>query len=115
MNASPRASAGAPSRALGAAALAGLVGLAVSACGASTPESNTPGGEITSSEVVPDLTLATFTAQCDERHGKVEVHPHCGGVNTCKGFSYDTSTQTLTEHTCKGLNTCGGYSCVIPG
>jgi hypothetical protein len=70
-------------------------------------------GVITSSTVVADMTLEKFTADCDALGGTVEIHPHCGGSNSCKGMSYDTATQTLTEHTCKGLNTCAGYSCII--
>ncbi len=68
---------------------------------------------ITSSTIVPDLTLEDFTAECDKRGGTVEIHPHCGGENTCRGMSYDTGTQTLTEHTCRGMNVCAGFSCVI--
>ena len=59
------------------------------------------------------LTLEQFTALCDAKHGIVEIQPHCGGSNACRGMSYDSNTQTLTEHTCRGTNTCGGYSCVI--
>jgi hypothetical protein len=70
-------------------------------------------GVITSSTVVADMTLEKFTADCDALGGALEIHPHCGGFNSCKGMSYDTGTQTLTEHTCKGLNTCAGYSCII--
>jgi hypothetical protein len=72
------------------------------------------GGVITSSTVDATMDLAKFTALCDARHGTVEIHPHCGGYNSCKGLSYDTSTHVLTEHTCKGLNTCAGYSCIDP-
>ena len=60
-----------------------------------------------------NMTLEQFTDDCDARRGKVELHSHCGGVNSCKGFSYDEDTDVLTEHTCKGANTCAGYSCVI--
>ncbi len=95
------------------AALVGLLGVPLSACGGEDAQADEPA--ITSSRVVPGLTLEAFTAQCDERHGTVEIIPHCGGVNTCRGMSYDTETEVLTEHTCKGLNTCGGFSCVVPG
>ena len=58
------------------------------------------------------LTLEQFTALCDSMNGIFEIQPHCGGSNACRGMSYDTGTQTLTEHTCRGTNTCAGYSCV---
>lgn len=60
-----------------------------------------------------EVTLEDFTADCDVLGGTIEIHPHCGGVNTCKGMSYDTGTKVYTEHTCKGLNTCAGFSCVL--
>jgi hypothetical protein len=76
-------------------------------------DAGTDAGVITSSAVVPDMTLEKFTADCDALGGTVEIHPHCGGANSCKGMSYDTDTLVFTEHTCKGLNTCAGYSCVL--
>lgn len=91
------------------AALAGLLG--GSACDGNEPATD---GKILSSSVEPDMTLEAFTEECDERKGKVELHAHCGGLNSCKGFSYDDETHVLTEHTCKALNTCSGYSCVVP-
>jgi hypothetical protein len=97
------------SRALVTAALGGLL-LAAPACGSSASD-----GVITSSTTDPSMTLEQFTKSCDARHGAVEIHSHCGGENSCKGMSYDTGNQVLTEHTCKGLNTCTGYSCVVPG
>lgn len=69
---------------------------------------------ITLSVVDKTMTLEEFTKRCDALGGKVEIHPHCGGVNSCKGMSYDTTTSVYTEHGCKGLNTCAGYSCVVP-
>jgi hypothetical protein len=93
-----------------AAALGGLLCLTVSAC---SSEPDEPTGVVTSSTVDPNMTLEQFTDDCDARRGKVELHSHCGGVNSCKGFSYDEDTDVLTEHTCKGANTCAGYSCVI--
>jgi hypothetical protein len=99
-----------PSRALVAAAIAGLLSLGGAGCDSAGSE-----GEITSSTVVTDMTLERFTADCDERDGTVELHAHCGGLNTCKGFSYDDATHVLTEHTCRALNTCSGYSCVVGG
>jgi hypothetical protein len=71
-------------------------------------------GVITSSVVDDTMTLEKFTANCDALDGKIEIHPTCGGFNTCKGMSYDDGTHVLTEHTCAGLNTCSGYSCVVP-
>ncbi len=68
--------------------------------------------EVTSTEIIPDLGLADFTADCDEAGGVVEEHSHCGGLNTCAGFSYDTASDELIHHTCAGLNTCAGFSCV---
>jgi len=67
---------------------------------------------ITSSQVL-SMTLEDFTAQCNAKNGVVEIEPHCGGSNNCRGMSYDTTTQVLTEHGCRGLNTCAGYSCII--
>jgi hypothetical protein len=68
---------------------------------------------VTASSIVTDMTLASFTTQCDGRNGVVEIQPHCGGLNNCRGMSYDTGTQTLTEHTCRATNTCAGYTCVV--
>jgi len=68
---------------------------------------------ITSSKDVGVLTEADFKALCDARGGTVEVMPHCGGFATAKGFSYDSGTQLLSEHTCAGANTCGGWNCVL--
>lgn len=90
-----------------AAALAGLLCLA--ACG-STEESTT--AEITSSKRVDDLDAAGFKALCDARGGTVEDIAHCGGLASARGFSYDITTQMLSEHTCKGANTCTGWNCV---
>jgi hypothetical protein len=73
-----------------------------------------PDRVITSTDAAFGLTLEIFTAMCDRAGGFVEIHPHCGGANTCKGFSYDEGVHVFTEHTCAGLNTCNGYSCVIP-
>jgi hypothetical protein len=98
------------SRALLAAAVSGLMCLGLAACGSSA----SPGGVVTSSKVVSDMTLQKFTQMCDDRSGTVEINPHCGGSNSCKGMSYDEGTQTLTEHTCKATNTCAGYSCILP-
>lgn len=69
---------------------------------------------ITSSENVGVMTVEQFKVLCDERGGTVEVMPHCGGFATAKGFSYDSTTQLLSEHTCHGSNTCAGWNCAIP-
>ncbi|MCB9598148.1 MAG: hypothetical protein H6719_35875 [Sandaracinaceae bacterium] len=69
---------------------------------------------ITDASTVPGLTLEEFTAMCEGLGGYIEIHPHCGGMNSCGGISYDSDTGVLTEHTCAGLNTCTGFSCVIP-
>jgi hypothetical protein len=98
---------------LTSAALAGLLCVSASACTTEKPPAPGP-GEITSSQVVADMTEEKFTAACDERGGTVEVMPHCGGFATAKGFSYDLGTQELSEHTCKGGNTCAGWNCAIP-
>ncbi|MEO8796995.1 MAG: hypothetical protein ABI551_03845 [Polyangiaceae bacterium] len=59
------------------------------------------------------MSEADFTARCDSAHGVVQVEPHCGGNNQCRGFSYDSKTQALTENTCRATNTCGGFSCIV--
>ena len=69
---------------------------------------------ITAADAAPGLTLAEFTAMCDGLGGFIEIHPHCGGMNSCRGISYDSGIGVLTEHTCAGLNTCTGFSCVVP-
>jgi hypothetical protein len=73
-----------------------------------------PDRVITATDAAFGITIETFTALCDRAGGYVEIHPHCGGANSCKGFSYDEGVHTWTEHTCAGLNTCNGFSCVIP-
>ncbi len=88
---------------------AGMGGAAVAGAGGAAPEPP----HITSSKAAGLLSADDFKALCDERGGTVEVMPHCGGFATAKGFSYDTGTQELSEHTCKGANTCGGWNCVI--
>lgn len=77
-------------------------------------EGGIPDAGITKSVVDPTMTLEKFTDLCNMAGGTLEIHPHCGGNNTCKGFSYDSGTQVYTEHGCMGLNTCTGYSCVLP-
>jgi hypothetical protein len=65
------------------------------------------------STAVGAVSQDDFTAQCDAKGGVFEVQPHCGGSNNCRGMSYDSKTQTLTEHSCRATNTCAGFSCVM--
>lgn len=60
-----------------------------------------------------EMSEADFTSRCDSAGGVVQVEPHCGGHNQCRGFSYDSNTQALTENTCRATNTCGGFSCIV--
>jgi hypothetical protein len=78
---------------------------------ASGSTGNTEG--VTSRRTVPDLGLEEFTQMCDEADGVVEVHASCGGLVSGRGFSYDSDTDHLIEHTCRGFNTCKGFSCVL--
>ncbi|MES1188296.1 MAG: hypothetical protein ABUL60_31050 [Myxococcales bacterium] len=94
------------------AAGAGDVGGVGGAGGAGGEGSIVEPAHITSSTNVGVLTEEQFTALCDERDGTVEVMPHCGGFATAAGFSYDSGTQLLSEHTCAGANTCGGWNCI---
>ncbi len=95
------------------AAIAGLMGVALSSCGKEEKEKivNVPisKGTVTST-VQKSYTLSEFQALCLERGGLVEFHASCGGVNTCKGVSY--SYGKIKEHTCRAANTCAGMSCV---
>lgn len=103
--------AGAPALGGGGAAeglAAGAAGMA--GAGGAAPESP----HVTSSQNVGVMTVEQFTALCDERGGTVEIMPHCGGFATAKGFSYDSTTELLSEHTCQGANTCAGWNCAIP-
>jgi hypothetical protein len=95
------------------AALAGLLCLATPGCSSNDDRAPAGSATITSSTVVGEMTVEDFTAKCDARGGTVEVMPHCGGLATAKGFSYDETTQKLSEHTCKGANTCAGWNCAI--
>jgi hypothetical protein len=124
-----------PSQALLTAALGGLLCVA-SACrsASSTSSTDTGTGTITNedtpipatacdggvspnptvtSSTVGAITQQQFAALCQKRSGILEVQPHCGGSNACRGVSYDSETQTLTEHTCRATNNCAGYSCVV--
>lgn len=111
----PAVSAPAPSSKLLHAALAGILALSVTGCGDDNGKSTAGAStspEITSSEQVESLDADGFKALCDARSGTVEVMPHCGGFATGRGFSYDTTTSELSEHTCKGANTCAGWNCL---
>jgi hypothetical protein len=68
---------------------------------------------VTSSSIVLGMTVEQFTAMCDAQNGIVEVQPHCGGLNACRGFSYDDTTNVLSVHTCRASNSCSGWNCVI--
>jgi hypothetical protein len=98
----------------------GMLGDAGTTSNAGTPGAGGTAGapaeypHIVSSENVGALTEEQFTTLCNERGGTVEVMPHCGGFATAKGFSYDSTTQLLSEHTCAGTNTCAGWNCVVP-
>lgn len=59
------------------------------------------------------MTTSTFTARCTQDGGLVQTHAVCGGVNACRGYSFNKYDFVLTEHTCKAMNTCGGISCVV--
>lgn len=114
-------SAHAPSRALALAALGGLLCLATCALGCEDKEPSGARGSaagvsatITAARTDTTITLESFSAECAARSGTLQIHPHCGGANDCKGMSYDSGTHVYTEHTCKGLNTCTGFSCVEP-
>lgn len=67
---------------------------------------------VTSTALVA-LTQEEFASRCAERNGIFEIQPLCGGANSCRGLSYDSDSQTLTEHSCQATNTCAGYSCVV--
>jgi hypothetical protein len=102
---------GAPEMTAGGAAGAMAAGAAGAAgAGGAAPEYP----HITSSQNVGVMTEDQFKALCDERGGTVEIMPHCGGFATAKGFSYDSGTELLSEHTCQGANTCAGWNCAIP-
>lgn len=67
------------------------------------------------SSVVGALTQDEFASRCASLNGIFEIQPLCGGSNSCRGMSYDSGSQTLTEHSCQATNTCAGYSCVVCG
>lgn len=100
------------------AALAGLMGAGLAACGANEKEkivevpTKSITGVVTSTTVDKTITLASFVAQCETRGGVVQTHASCAGANTCAGISFHTSSGKLSEHTCKAANICAGMSCV---
>jgi len=70
--------------------------------------------EKTISSEQQEYTFAELTKMCDSRGGYIQVHGSCGGVNSCRGFSYGDwgpGAATLTEHSCSGANGCAGLSC----
>jgi hypothetical protein len=71
-----------------------------------------PNPQVTSS-TAGAVTQDQFTALCLAQNGFFELQPHCGGSNACRGMSYDSTTQTLIDHTCRGMNSCAGFSCLI--
>ncbi|MCX5746265.1 MAG: hypothetical protein NT062_27625 [Proteobacteria bacterium] len=126
----------APSNRLWAAALAGLIGLGSTACSDKTPVQpdpvdasavdstpvDAPGPDAPPdappskviSETEGNRTFADIKAECDTRHGYVQITAACAGMNSCAGFSYgDWDPGVTTEHSCAGVNGCNGISCVV--
>jgi hypothetical protein len=122
------------SPALLAAALGGLLCVTCAACGTSAgspsdvavtqtngdtpiPSTACDGGvspdPTVTARTTGALTQGQFAALCSAANGILETQPHCGGSNACRGMSYDSETQTLTEHTCRATNSCAGFSCVV--
>lgn len=108
----PEMTAGGAAGAMAAGAAGAMAAGAAGTAGAGGTAPDYP--HITSSQDVGVMTEEQFKALCDERGGTVEIMPHCGGFATAKGFSYDSGTQLLSEHTCQGANTCAGWNCAIP-
>ena len=67
------------------------------------------------SAAVGAITQDEFASLCAAKNGIFEIQPLCGGSNSCRGMSYDSGSETLTEHSCQATNTCAGYSCVVCG
>jgi hypothetical protein len=97
-----------------AAALSGLLG-AVTACGTDAAKPPEPAGDakVTLERKDPNMTEEKFRDACEDAMGTLEAHAHCGGLNSCEGFSYDITIGVYSEHGCAGLNTCTGWSCVL--
>lgn len=70
-----------------------------------------PNPMVTLTTVGP-ITQPEFEALCADAGGIFEIQPVCGGSNACRGFAYDSGSQTYTEHSCQHTNTCAGYNCV---
>ena len=123
-----------PSSALWAAALSGLLGFGGMACSEkkalvvpdpvpdasvdATPIDAPPDAFETPSKVISETegnrTFADVKAECDARHGYVQITAACAGMNSCAGFSYgDWDPGVTTEHSCAGVNGCSGISCVV--
>jgi hypothetical protein len=72
--------------------------------------------KITSQDDKTFYTFAQLRTRCDERGGYMQIHATCGGVNSCKGFSYGDwgpDSHAYTEHSCSGANYCKGFSCIV--
>lgn len=73
-----------------------------------------PSPHITKEEPnTPDPGEEAFRAECAQRGGAFEIMIHCGGLASGRGFAYDRTIETRSEHTCRGANTCAGYNCVV--
>lgn len=98
------------------AALAGLMGAGLGACGENEKETivevSAPKPSISSTSVDKTLTLQSFTSLCEERGGVVQTHASCAGANSCAGLSFHSSSGKLSEHSCRATNICAGMSCV---
>lgn len=100
------------------AALTGLMGAGLVACGGKDKEkiievpTKSMTGVVTSTTVDKTITLTSFLAQCETRGGVVQTHASCAGANTCAGISFHSSSGKLSEHSCKAANICSGMSCV---
>ncbi|HVU02220.1 MAG TPA: cytochrome c [Polyangiaceae bacterium] len=114
-----------PSRDLVSAALAGLLGIGLAAGCDSTPahtaDSSGPssGGAPAEdagvfSRVVSTkpITFDEFSKLCEDRGGFVTTSASCATSNLCRGLSFMTEGNVLTEHSCKGQSNCSGMSCV---
>jgi hypothetical protein len=72
--------------------------------------------KVTSQDDKTFYTFAQLKTRCEERGGYMQIHATCGGVNSCKGFSYGDwgpDEHAYTEHSCSGANYCKGFSCVV--
>lgn len=101
-----------PSAALLNAALLGLFGTGLAACGTKEKEKLVypPAPELIGEAEDRSFSESEFATYCKERGGVMQIHASCAGVNSCKGASF--SHGKLQEHSCKGMNSCAGMSCV---